>query len=72
MIALETGLGITKLNAELITDELLDEWVGATSSTAEREARKECLGTLTEKLRNLEESMSHLKEGLKDVNDSLL
>jgi hypothetical protein len=65
-------LGITKLNAELVTDELLEAWVDATNSAVEREARKGCLLTLTEKLRNLEESMAHLEKGLTEVDDSLL
>jgi hypothetical protein len=68
---LETDLGIIKLNAELINDERLEAWVDAASSAAERQARKECLQSLTAKLGNLEECVAELRGGLVGVNHSV-
>ncbi|KAH7413654.1 hypothetical protein DE146DRAFT_749858 [Phaeosphaeria sp. MPI-PUGE-AT-0046c] len=63
-IALETDLGIIMLNAELVTDERLEVWVGEALSIADRADRNGRLERLTLKLRNLEEAMSYLKDGI--------
>jgi hypothetical protein len=69
--ALETDLGIIKLNAELVTDERLEAWVDASSSAAERQARKECMQSLTAKLGNLKECVAELRGGLVGIDDSV-
>jgi hypothetical protein len=67
--ALETDLVIIKLNTEFITDERIEAWIDAASSAAEQHARKGCLQQLTAKLRNLEECMAELKNGLTNLED---
>jgi hypothetical protein len=45
-LALETGLGIVYLNAELISDQRLKAWAGAAASAAGTQTRKGQLRTL--------------------------
>ncbi|KAF2023679.1 hypothetical protein EK21DRAFT_80318 [Setomelanomma holmii] len=63
-IALETDLGIIKLNAELITDDRLEAWTNTVASPVERGARIERLATVKEKLQSLELVMSDLRRGM--------
>lgn len=60
--ALETDLGIIKLNAELITDERLAKWVAAARSAAEMQTRKKRLQVLTAETQSLESAMADLRE----------
>jgi hypothetical protein len=65
--ALETDLGTIKLNAALITDERLADWVEAGASAAEIQARKKTLTTLTGKMQLLECMMADLKERMMSI-----
>jgi hypothetical protein len=65
--ALETDLGTIKLNAGLITDERLADWVEAGASAAEIQARKKTLTTLTGKMQLLECMMADLKERMMSI-----
>jgi hypothetical protein len=60
-IALETDLGIIKLNAEFVTGERLEKWVDDAISAADRADRKFRLERLIERMRSLEEEVSRFK-----------
>lgn len=63
-VALETDLGIIKLDAEHITDERLETWVNGALADAERTARKDRIDRLMKKMADLEEAMAELREGM--------
>jgi hypothetical protein len=71
-VALETDLGIIKLDAELITDERLETWVNGALVDAERTARKDSMNRLMMKMVDLEEAMAELREGMVGDGDSFL
>jgi hypothetical protein len=71
-VALETDLGIIKLDAELITDERLETWINGALVDAEMAARKDRLDRLMMKMVDLEEAMAELREGLVGDGDSFL
>ena len=69
-IALETDLGIIKLDAEFVTDERLEMWVDDAISAADRADRKRRLERLTEKMRSLEEEVSRFKNNMAVLEES--
>lgn len=71
-VALETDLGIMKLNAALITDERLEAWVSAAIDETEKEARKNRLNRLVEKTVGVEDAMAELREGMAGDADDFL
>lgn len=71
-MALETNLGIIKLNAELMTDERIETWVNRAMVDAERTARKDRIDRLMKKMAALEEAMAELSEGLVGDTDVIL
>ncbi|OAL04337.1 hypothetical protein IQ06DRAFT_343770 [Phaeosphaeriaceae sp. SRC1lsM3a] len=71
-IALETDLSIMKLNANFVPNARLVMWIDEALSVADRADRKARLIQLTVKMRNLEEAMSGLKEGMAGVEDNIV
>jgi hypothetical protein len=70
--ALETDLGIIRLDAGLITDARLEAWVNSAADDAEKKARKDKLDKLAGKMADVEEVMAELKEGFVGDTGSFL
>jgi hypothetical protein len=71
-VALETDLSIIKLNAELLSDEILETWIDAATSAAEKRLRKQQVQDLTTKMYNLEQTMADLEDEMLGGDDNLL
>jgi hypothetical protein len=70
--ALETDFGTIKLNAELISDERLADWIEVAASAAEMHARKRTLKILTTKMQGLECMMVDPKDRMAGIKDDFL
>lgn len=70
--ALETDLGIIRLNAELLTDDRLEVWVNDTTNDTGCEARAKTVDDLMSKLWRLEIATSKLKDELVGDEDASL
>jgi hypothetical protein len=70
--ALETDLGIIRLDAGLITDARLEAWVNGATNDAEKKARKDKLDKLAKKIADVEEVIAELKEGFVGDKGSFL
>ncbi|KAF1848133.1 uncharacterized protein K460DRAFT_375048 [Cucurbitaria berberidis CBS 394.84] len=59
---LEMDLGVIKLDAELVTDKGISEWVQGTTSGAVKEKREELVMRLSAKLDNLQDRLVETKK----------
>jgi hypothetical protein len=71
-VALETDLSIIKLNAEFLSDEILETWIDAATSANEKRRRKQQVQDLTTKMYSLEQTMADLEDDMLGDDDNLL